>query len=233
MPGGLRAVVDNPRRPLPVACTMVVMTAPDAPRRRTRVFWADARFLTGIALIAISIVGVWLVVTSARQTSPVYAAARTIVAGDALTASDLRVVDVALGPSGQSYLAASTLDEGIVATRTISAGELIPVGAVGDASDARTTNIVIRSASDVPATVDEGTLVELWHARPLDRESFEVPRILVADAVVAAVVRGEAMVGQASTTIELVIERADVATVLAAQSDGSVLSVVPVAGGTR
>jgi hypothetical protein len=206
------------------------MTALDPPRRRPRKFWGDARFLVGILLIALSIGGVWLVVTAARQTAPVYAATRTIVPGEAVAASDLRVVDVALGQVGGSYLAPAALSEGIVATRTIGEGELVPAEAVGAAADARTTSVVIRTAADVSASIVEGSRVEVWYAPPLDRETLDEPRILVADATVAVVTRDDAMVGSANASLEVVIPRADVAATLAAQSDGSVLSVVPVAG---
>ncbi|MFG6476146.1 SAF domain-containing protein [Microbacterium sp. P06] len=209
------------------------MTAIDSPRRRPRKFWGDARFLLGILLIALSVAGVWLVVTAARQTAPVYAATRTIVPGETLTVADLRVVDVALGQVGESYVGPAALEDGTVATRTIGEGELVPAEAVGAAADARTTSLVIRTSSDVSASIVEGTRVEVWHAPPLDREAFDAPRILVADATVAAVTRDDAMIGGANATLEVVIARADVAATLEAQSNGSVLSVVPVAGTAR
>ncbi|RKT36381.1 hypothetical protein DEU34_0893 [Microbacterium sp. AG1240] len=212
---------------------MVAMTAIDSPRRRPRTFWADARFLIGIVFIAVSIAGVWFVVAAARQTEPVYAATRTIVPGEAVTPSDLRVVDVALGQARRSYLPASALEDALVATRTIGEGELVPVDAVGGAGDARTTSVVVRSTTDVSEAIGVGTRVEVWHAPPLDRDTFEVPRILIADATVARVSRDDAMIAGPAATLELVIARADVATILGAQSDGSVLSVVPIAGATR
>jgi hypothetical protein len=209
---------------------MVAMTAIDLARPRTRRFWGDARFLLGVLLIALSIGGVWLVVSASRQTVPVYAAAHTIVPGQAIAPADLRVVDVALGSVGNAYVAPRSLAEGLVATRTIGEGELLPVDAVGAAAEARTTSVVIRTDSEVPASIAQGTRVEVWQAPPLDREQFDVPRILVADATVAAVTREDAMVGSAQATLEVVIPRSDVAATLAAQSDGSVLSVVPVVG---
>lgn len=205
------------------------MASLDPPPRRARKFWGDARFLLGIVLIGLSIAGVWLVVTAARQTTPVYAATRTIVPGEAIAGDDLRVVDVALGQVGESYLRVP-LTEGLVATRTIGAGELIPSEAAGSSEEVRTTRIVIRTASEVPISVSEGSRVEVWHAPPLDREAFDEPRILLPEATVAAVTRDDSMVGGADATLEVVIPRADVAAALAAQSDGSILSVVPVAG---
>lgn len=208
---------------------MVGMTVDDRPRSRARPFWGDTRFLLGVLLVAASIAGVWLVVAAARQTVPVLAAARTIVPGEAVSGDDLTVVDVALGQAGDAYLTPGTIDAGAVATRTIGAGELVPVDAIGAGADARVTTLVVRTAVDVPAAVAEGARVEVWHAPPAD-DGFEPPRILVADATVATVVRDDSMIGAADASLEVVVPRSDVAAVLAAQSDGSALSVVPVSG---
>ncbi|KAA9155689.1 hypothetical protein F6B41_09965 [Microbacterium lushaniae] len=206
------------------------MSAHDRPRVRSRPFWGDARFLLGVLLVVVSVAGVWLVVGAARQTVPVLAAARTIVPGETLGADDVRTVDVALGATGEAYVAPGDLPEAAVATRTISAGELVPAHAVGSGADARVTTVVVDTTVDVPAAIASGARVELWHAPALERGRYDTPRILVADATVAAVVREEGVIGQAGATIELVIPRADVAATLAALSGGSSLSVVPVAG---
>ncbi|MGP3535410.1 SAF domain-containing protein [Microbacterium sp. RD1] len=207
------------------------MAAVDSPRARARPFWGDTRFVLGLVLIAASIAGVWLVVTAARQTAPVLAAARTIVPGEVIGAGDLRPVEVALGASEGAYLAPDTLPEGAVAIRTIQEGELVPSGALGTADDARVTTIVIDTAVDVPAAVAAGSRVELWFAPPAeDQRTFAEPRILVADATVVSVAREEEVIGSAGAGLELVIPRADVAAALAAVADGSALSVVPVSG---
>lgn len=212
---------------------MVGMTALESARPRPRAFWGDARFLLGIVLIVASVAGVWFVVAAARQTAPVFAAARTIVAGQALTEADLRLVDVALGTLEGSYLSSVALDDGLVATRTIQEGELVPESAVGSAAGAHTTTVVLRSSADVPASVDAGSVVEVWEAPLIERGSYDLPRILVADATVVSVTREESMIGGGGAALEVVIPRADVAAVLAAMADESALSVVPAAGEGR
>lgn len=212
---------------------MVGMTVATANRTRPRAFWSDARFVLGILLVVASIAGVWFVVTAARQTVPVFAAARTIVAGTALSGDDVRVVEVALGQMGDAYLAPESLEEGLVATRTIPSGELVPQSAVGDASAATVTTVVLRSAVDVPGSVEPGSVVEVWSAPLIERGRYDTPRILVADATVVAVTRDDSMIGGGSAALEVVIPRADVAATLAAMSDESALSVVPSAGAGR
>ncbi|MFS0867907.1 SAF domain-containing protein [Microbacterium sp. 179-B 1A2 NHS] len=209
------------------------MSSPETVRPRPRAFWADARFLLGIVLIVVSVAGVWLVVATARQTAPVFAAARTIVPGETVTAEDLQVVDVALGQAREAYASAASLEPGVVAVRTIAAGELVPRTAIGDPAAATTTTVVIRTTGDVSAAVVAGSVVEVWAAPPGDRGDFGRPRVLVPSATVVSVTRDDAVVSGTQVSLELVVARADVAATLAALGDGSGLSVVPVAGTAR
>ena len=206
------------------------MTALDTARPRPRAFWGDARFFLGILLVAASVAGVWFVVSASRQTAPAFAANRTIVPGEAISSDDVRVVDVSLGQLGGAYLEADALAEGLVATRTIESGELVPQSAVGDADAVRTTSVVLRSAVDVPGSVRAGSVVEVWAAPLIERGSYDAPRILVADATVVSVTRDDSVMGGGAASLEVVIPRADVAATLAAMADESALSVVPSAG---
>lgn len=209
---------------------MVPMSAADTVRPRPRAFWSDARFLIGIALIVASIAGVWAVVASARQTAPVFAAVRTLVPGEVVAAEDLRVVEVALGQVGDSYAAPGVLEPGAVAVRTIGEGELVPLSSLGGVDAVRTTTVVLQSAGDVPAAVGSGSVVEVWAAPQLERGVFDTPSILVPTATVLSVTREDAVMGTSGAALELVIERSDVAVVLAAVAAGSSLSVVPTTG---
>ncbi|MGL3149890.1 SAF domain-containing protein [Microbacterium sp. A82] len=202
------------------------------PRAR-RAFWGDVRFLIGIALVILSIVGVWLIVSSARQTTPILQANRTITQGEALVSDDFRVVEVSLGSVEGGYLSPQELTGGLIAARTLSDGELLPAAAAAEAKSGRTTNIVIESSVGLPEAVGPGTAVELWYS-PLivDGDEFDAPRILSADVVVASIPEGGGMLTQRSAAVELVINRADVADVLAAITGGAALSVVPVGSGS-
>ncbi|KAA9111194.1 SAF domain-containing protein [Microbacterium rhizomatis] len=202
-------------------------------RRRPRAFWSDARFLLGIVLIAASVAGVWFVVVSARQTVPVFAAARTIVPGESLSGDAIRVVEVALGQAGEAYLAPTARQEDQVATRTIEAGELVPQSAVGSLSASSVTTVVVRSTVDVPSSVAIGTDVELWSAPRLEGGAYDSPRVLVGDATVSSIAQDEPMIGGGSSALELVIPREDVAAVLSAMAAEAALSIVPAAGAGR
>jgi len=204
---------------------MVRMFSPSRTARRPA--WADLRFLVGIVLVVASVGGVWFIVSAARHTQPVYVAVRAIVPGEPVAAADLAVVDVALGTASDAYLAADGLSEGLVAARTVAAGELVPADALVTAESTQSTTVVIRSAAEVPGSVVSGSTVELWAAPRLDQSRFDTPRILVADATVVSVSRDDSPLAGGTAAVEVVIPRADVAAALAAISDGSALSVVP------
>ncbi|GAB6857104.1 SAF domain-containing protein [Microbacterium xylanilyticum] len=191
--------------------------------------WTDLRFFIGLLLIVASVAGVWLIVGAAKQTSPVLQAVRTIVPGEPLTSADVRVVDVVLGSAGAGYLTPATLEPGLIATRTISEGELVASAAAADADEGRTTSVVVRSTVPVPAAVATGSTVELWEAEPLaEGKGFAEPRVLLSEATVASVDRDDGPLSAKATTLELVVSRAEVGEVLAAMTGGSSLSVVPV-----
>lgn len=200
--------------------------------RAHRRFYGDLRFVIGVLLVIASIAGVWLLVASSRQTSPVLQATRTVLPGETISSAELRVVDVGLGPVADEYLTPQSLDPGTVAVRTLSAGEIVPLTAVGDADDVGSTSVVIASTA-IPAEVKAGTAVELWHAPPVDDgRAFEKPRILVADAVVADVAEEAGMLAGGRTDVEVIVDRADVGDVLAAITGGDAISLVPSGAGS-
>ncbi len=204
----------------------------NTPSRTRRAFWSDTRFLIGILLVASSIAGVWFVVTSSRETTAVLQTSRTIVRGEVVTSADFRAVEVGLGAAEPGYLTPELLVPGSVAARTITAGELVPASALIPSGAARTTVVVISSAVGVPDSLARGATVELWAAAPLaETRGFEPPRLLLRTATVAAVSGPQGLIASSGATLELVIDRIDVPVVLAALSDGSILSVIPLGGG--
>lgn len=198
-----------------------------------RAFWGDIRFLVGIILVALSISGVWLIVAASDHAEPVLQATRTITQGEVLTSGDFEVVEVGLGALADDYLAPDDDAPGQVAARTVLEGEIVPLSALTDADLSRTTTIVIESSTGIPEGVQTGTVVELWHAPAIDDgRAYDAPRILVSDVIVHDVLEAEGMLADTGTRLEIVIDRADVADVLAAMTGGSALSVVPVGAGS-
>lgn len=197
-----------------------------------RPFFGDLRFLIGLILVVVSVAGVWLLISSSRQTTPVLQATHTVLPGEAVSSADFQVIEVGLAGLAGTYLAPQDLEAGSIATRTLPKGELVPRSGIGDEADSRTTTVVVSSTA-IPAGLDAGSVVELWHAPLLeDGRTPDTPRILVADAVIARVAEAEGMLSQSRTEVEVVIDRADVADVLTAISSGSTISIVPAGAGS-
>lgn len=196
--------------------------------RASRSFWGDKRFFIGLLLVLASVVGVWFVVTSSRETTTMLQAERTIVRGEVVTPADFRTVEVGLGAVQSTYLTPDQLAPGSIAVRTITAGELVPHSALAASETARTTTVVIVGALGVSDSLARGTTVELWAAVPLaEGRGFEAPRLLLRSATVSSVTAGQGLLSQGGASVELVIDRAEVPAVLAALTNGSALSIIP------
>ncbi|MFC5432096.1 SAF domain-containing protein [Microbacterium suwonense] len=200
--------------------------------RARRPFFGDLRFLIGLVLVVVSVAGVWLLISSSRQTTPVLQATHTVLPGETISSADFQVVEVGLAGLADAYLAPQDLQDDAVATRTLPKGELVPLSSIGDDAELRTTTVVVSSTA-IPAGVGPGSAVELWHAPLLeDGRTPDAPRVLVGDAVIARVAEADGMLSQSRTDVEVVIDRADVADVLAAITGGSAISIIPAGAGS-
>lgn len=209
------------RTPSRLLCNHVAMSA------RTSSWRIDIRFVIGVLLVIASVVGVWFVVSSARATTAVLVASEPLVPGQRLTDVKTTTAEVALGAVSDQYLLAADVPSDAVVTRQVAAGELIPRGAVGDATSKQSTTIVIEVATAVPSTVTVGAVVEVWASAKATDEQQPQPRILIADAVVANVSQSDSMVSQ-SIQLELVVPRASVSAALASVAAGDTFAVVPI-----
>lgn len=198
---------------------------------RSARFVTDLRFVIGALLVIAAIAGVWAVVAAARQTTTVWVATRTLVPGDDVRASDLREAEAGLGELTPAYVSASTDLAGGVVVRVIEAGSLVPVGSIAEEGADETTTVVVSTTGTLAEAVAAGRGVELWATNPDAKDPR--PHLLVADAVVARVDDDAGGVVAQGAAVELVVPRAAVTDVLAAQAAGAVLAVIPAAGGDR
>lgn len=197
--------------------------------RRTPVL--DPRLLLGIGLVLASVAGVVGIVTAADRTVEVYAAARALSPGDRITADAVTVRSVHLGAVEEHYLLAGSLPpEGMIATRPVASGELVPSAATDAAEAADGAVVVAAIAGALPGSVEAGAVVDLWSAPATGTREYGPPAMLVGGATVLQVVEETGMVaGVAAREVELLVPREDLAAVLAALGNGDALSLVPLA----
>lgn len=197
--------------------------------RRRRKFWFDPRFGIGLGLVVASVVGVGAIVTATDRTAVVYAARSSLTAGDTVRAADLVPTKVRLGGVSRLYLAGGALPgAGAVVTRTIAAGELIPVSAVGAAAGVSETSVVVNVQGRLAASIAAGSPVDVWSAEQLERAHYAPPAVLVDGATVVRLIEGDGvMVNHDGVEVEVLVPRKKVAAVLEAVANGDVVSVVP------
>lgn len=195
--------------------------------RRRR--YVDARVLIGLVLVVSSIAAVVGIVAAADDGEDVLAAPRLLTTGERITIDDLEVRRVSLGFDGHGYLRPSDIPaEGVVVSRTVGTGELVPLAAVGDARGPSATTVVVTLSTAIGATVRPGDSLDLWSAPALDAGRFGAPAVVASKTQLVRVIAEEGIV---STTqagqIEVLIARRDVARILQAMANGDALSAIP------
>lgn len=196
--------------------------------KRPRAVWFDPRFAIGLSLVFVSVAGVWWLVSATDHTVAVYAARSTLVAGEAAAVSELRLVHVTLGGAERAYLAADDVPEGgVVLTRTVQEGELVPRSAVTESSGIGVASVVVDVGSAVPASIGAGSVVDLWSAAPGQSGEFEPPAVLVAGVSVVGTMADDGLIVRGDgVRVEVSVPRSQVAAVLAAVAAGHLVSLV-------
>jgi len=196
--------------------------------RTSRSRWFDPRLGIGIVLVVASVLGVGWVVAAAGGGTTVYAARSALSAGERVDASDLVQREVRLGDALGRYLEPDALPEaGLVVTRAVGAGELVPRSSVGDSSGARLTSVVVSPTGRLARSVAPGSVVELWAAEQTGNGVFAPPTVLVPSATVIRLVEADGIIADGGTAVEVSIPRSRTARVLAAVANGDALSLVP------
>lgn len=197
---------------------------------RRRSFWFDPRFAIGLALVVLSVIGVVGLVSAANASVDVLAAVKTLTPGERITASDLVSTSVRAGRLDNLYLQSKDVPRGgLVVTRGITAGELVPTSAVGSEAGAGLTSVVVSVSGGLAASINPGARIDLWAAAHTDTSSYATPGVLVPSAIVVRVLDQKNLVGAGTDeSVELLVPKSATAGVLDAVANGANLSVVPV-----
>ncbi len=196
------------------------------PKRR---FWFDPRFAIGLVLVVASVAGVFVVVSSADTSTRVYTARGALAPGDAIDAGDLVVSSVRLASVDELYLVPGDIpDDGLVVTRTVAAGELVPASAVGARAGVSLASVVITLGGQIPASVKPGSTVDLWAASEEETNLFGPPVVIVSGATVVRVIESDGLVASDdAASLELLVPRLRIARVLEAVANDDAMSIVP------
>lgn len=206
----------------------------ESPRRRRPI---DPRLLIGLALVLVSVAGVVGVVAATDRTVRVYAAGGTLTPGEHVGRDDLVLRSVALDGADAHYLREGQLSRaGLVVTRTIHGGELVPREAVGGGDEVDAARLVVQVDGRIGSAITPGAVVDVWGAtaaeRGADDDASAPPSVLAADAIVVQVLDDKGLVaGSSSVAVELRVPRERIARLLQAVADDQRLSLVAAGGG--
>lgn len=132
--------------------------------RAARSGWRDARLFVGVALVAVAAL-LGATVAGDRDTTAVWATRGALAEGQTIEAEHLVARELRFGDAADAsrYVAADgPVPEGLTLTRDVGAGELLPVAALGDGTQALLEVPLTVAAEAVPATVRAGSVVDVW-----------------------------------------------------------------------
>ena len=191
----------------------------------------DLRLVIGLALVIAAAVAGFLLVTAADNSTAVYAATKSLSPGHVIQKSDLVLTDVKLGKSGTSYLTASELSEGAVVTKSVAAGELVPISAVGTAKQVATTNVVVHLDLPLSSDATEGSTVDVWASMAAGQGVFGPPAVIISGAQIAHITEATGLAASTGgVRVEIVVPQSKIAALLESQANGDAISLVPSRG---
>ena len=197
---------------------------------RTARFRFDPRLVIGLLLVVASVAGVYTIVAAADRSALVYSATAPLTPGERVYPADLGLSTVRLGDTIDHYLAAGDVtSDGVLITRAVAAGELIPASAVGSPASLRLASVVVAVSGQLSKSIAPGAIVDVWASPVLDDRMFGPPTVLVGSATVVRVLDSSGLISNdRARAVELLIPRDRIARVLEAIADGSAVSLVPV-----
>lgn len=215
---------------------MSVLPAPRA-TRLPRARWLDVRLLLGLLLVLLSVVVGAKVLADADRRVEVWSVTRDLGADTPLTAADLRRTRVNLSGATGRYLSAAQDLDGLVLTRPVGRGELVPLAAVAPAGGREKRRLVIEVDRFGVAGLQRGRVVDVYVVRQTPSGADPAPpELVLAGVTVAEDVRSGsgAFVGSGATSgVALLVDRLDVPALIDAVANGDVYLVQVPAGAGR
>ncbi|WP_295702613.1 hypothetical protein [Lapillicoccus sp.] len=214
---------------------MVELARPVA-KRLQRPSWRDSRLIIGIVLVLLATTLGAKVIASADDDVPMYAAARALKPGDALSGDNLVRVDVRLGDRAGRYLTARAgVPADRFALRIVPEGELVPLTAIGGRSDVDVQSVTVKVDATSVASLAVGSVVDVW-VSPRDPASTQARYLEAVRTIAAVSVAGVPQAGGAfggsggEAAVQLLVPKNQVATVISASDRLSRFTLVPVPG---
>ena len=212
---------------------MTDLPSPSA-SRLPRARWLDTRLLLGVLLVLLAVVLGAKVLADADERVEVWSVTRDLGSDTMLTPSDVTVAAVRLDETARSYVAASEDVDGVVLTRPVGRGELLPLSAVADDAAPDLRRVVIEVDRYGVTGLDKGRVVDVYVVpdEAVGGADQAPPELVLGSVTVAEGGRGEGGFGASGdrAAVTLLVESGDVPSMIDAVAHGSVYLVHVPAG---
>ena len=144
----------------------------------------NSRLAMGFALFIIALTAANLISKEANRTVLVWATTGELAPGQIIQESDITAASVLLAQSAKNYLSASAEIVGTTVLTKISAGDLIPVAAIGAGDNPVNQRFVPLTIeiSDLPISLVRGDLIDLYAISKSNAKEV-IPPALLASAI--------------------------------------------------
>jgi hypothetical protein len=161
-------------------------------------------FLAASSLLVLgSMVGAWVLIEQSKTTEVFLVTKQNLASGTSLTASDLDQIPLSMFEISGSYLQPDALVDGLVLTRSLAAGEVVPVSALTTAELTNWSNVVLTPALELSSQIEVGTKVSIWSSPHLDFQTFGEPDLLATDIEVVKIIEPQGNFADTSKSVEL------------------------------
>jgi hypothetical protein len=149
----------------------------------------NSRLAMGFALFIIALTAANLISKEANRTVLVWATTGELAPGQIIQESDITPASVLLAQSAKNYLSASAEIVGTTVLTKISAGDLIPVAAIGAGENLVNQRFVPLTIeiSDLPISLVRGDLVDLYAISKSSAKEVNAPALLASAITVEQV----------------------------------------------
>ena len=149
----------------------------------------NSRLAMGFALFIIALTAANLISKEANRTVLVWATTGELAPGQIIQESDITPASVLLAQSAKNYLSASAEIVGTTVLTKISAGDLIPVAAIGAGDNPVNQRFVPLTIeiSDLPISLVRGDLIDLYAISKSNSKEVNAPALLASAVTVEQV----------------------------------------------
>ena len=149
----------------------------------------NSRLAMGFALFIIALTAANLISKEANRTVLVWATTGELAPGQIIQESDITPASVLLAQSAKNYLSASAEIVGTTVLTKISAGDLIPVAAIGAGDNPVNQRFVPLTIeiSDLPISLVRGDLIDLYAISKSNAKEVNAPALLASAVTVEQV----------------------------------------------